>query len=117
MEQALIAAALPDPTLEKPDKVGISIPTMLRHYKTELAIGKAMMDGLAISTLGQAMQRGGKEAVVAAKYWTTCRMGWTEKVAVQNLDQHGNPANAEVVYRWADPPPMPPTEPEPEKSK
>jgi len=118
IEQAMIAASLPDPTPEKPGKIGISVPTLLKHYKTELLTGKTMMDGLAISTLGAAMQRGGKESVVAAKWWTESRMGWRGTVALQNLDKDGNPANSEVVYRWADPPPMPPTpESEPEKSK
>lgn len=110
IELEMIAASLPNPTPDKPDKIGISVPTLTRHYKAELLTGKAMMDGLAISALGAAMQRGGKEAVVAAKWWTQSRMGWRDTLAVQNLDKDGNPANAEVIYRWADPTP-PTTEP------
>lgn len=89
IELALIAASLPDPRPDKPDKIGISVPTLNKHYKTELLTGKAMMDGLAIGTLGEAMQRGGKEAVVAAKWWTQSRMGWTERIIVDD----GKPAD------------------------
>lgn len=105
IEQKMIAASIPDPTPDKPHKLGISVPTLNKHYKTELLIGKTMMDGLAISALGAAMQGGGKQAVAAAKWWTQSRMGWRDTLAVQNLDKDGKPANAEVVYRWADPEP------------
>jgi hypothetical protein len=64
--------------------LGISTPTLVKHYRGELRIGKAMMDALAISTLVAAMQRGGKEAVVAAKWWTQARMGWSEKVVMDD---------------------------------
>jgi hypothetical protein len=84
IEQKMIAASIPDPTPDKPHKLGISVPTLIKHYKTELLTGKAMMDGLAISALGAAMQRGGKEAVVAAKWWTQSRMGWTERIEIDD---------------------------------
>jgi hypothetical protein len=64
--------------------LNITRPTLVKHYGTQLAIGKATMDGLAISTLALAMQRGGKEAVVAAKWWTACRMGWSERVILDD---------------------------------
>lgn len=85
----MIAASLPNPTPDKPDRMGISIKTLIKHYKAELLVGKAMMDGLAISALGTAMSRGGKEAVVAAKWWTQSRMGWTERIIVDD----GKPAD------------------------
>jgi hypothetical protein len=89
IELAMIAAAMPTPTEKDPAKKGISIPTLHRHYATELAAGKAMMDGLAVTALGRAMSRGGKEAVVAAKWWTQSRMGWTERIVVDD----GKPAD------------------------
>lgn len=82
IELAMIAAGLPNPTPDNPERVGISIPTLKKHYRAELLTGKSMMDGLAISALGAAMQRGGKEAVVAAKWWTQSRMGWSERITV-----------------------------------
>lgn len=87
----MIAASLPNPTPDKPDKIGISVPTLKRHYKAELLTGQAMMDGLAISALGAAMQRGGKEAVVAAKWWTQSRMGWKETIKVDDGKPAGTP--------------------------
>lgn len=84
IEQAMIALSLPNPTRKNPKKLGISVDTLFKHYGSELAIGKAMMDGLAVSALGTAMQQGGKEAVAAAKWWTQSRMGWTEKIIVDD---------------------------------
>lgn len=66
------------------EAVGISEPTLRKHYKAELLIGKAQMDALAVATLGKAMQRGGKEAVAAAKWWTQSRMGWSERGIVDD---------------------------------
>lgn len=79
IELALIAKSL-----------GISDKTLTKHYGPQLATGKATMDGLAISTLALAMQRGGKEAVVAAKWWTQSRMGWTERLLIDD----GKPTDA-----------------------
>jgi hypothetical protein len=73
IEQELIAQSL-----------GISRPTLVKHYADQLAVGKATMDGLAVSALAAAMQRGGKEAVVAAKWWTQSRMNWVERVVVDD---------------------------------
>ena len=64
--------------------LGISRPTLAKHYQQQLDLGKAAIDGLAISTLVSAMQRGGKEAVTAAKWWTQARMGWSEKLLVDD---------------------------------
>ncbi len=36
-----------------------------------------------------AMQRGGKEAVIAAKWWMQARMGWTDRFIVDD----GQPAD------------------------
>lgn len=100
----MIAAGLPNPTPDNPEKVGISIPTLKKHYKAELLTGKSMMDGLAISALGAAMQRGGKEAVVAAKWWTQSRMGWTERITVVDGGTEDDPktlADTEINDRLA----------------
>lgn len=64
--------------------LGISTPTLVKHYPAELRTGKARMDALAISVLVAAMQRGGKEAVAAAKWWTQARMGWSKMVIMDD---------------------------------
>lgn len=85
IDQVMIAKAL-----------GISRPTLVKHYKPELAIGAATMDGLAISALASAMQRGGKEAVAAAKWWTQSRMGWTERVLIDDEKLRDTPVRVIV---------------------
>lgn len=45
----------------------------------------------------------------AASLWLRNRQPkrWRDTQSLQNLDKDGNPANNEIVYRWADPPPEP----------
>lgn len=93
IEQRLIAKAL-----------GIAERTLRRRYKGELMIGKAEMDGMAVATLGKAMQRGGKEAVVAAKWWTQSRMGWHEHVIVDDGKPSDTPMRI-IVELVGDPAP------------
>ena len=62
--------------------IGISAPTLRRHYSREIMIGQTEIDALAIATLVAAMRGGGMEAVIAAKFWTQCRMGWGEGTTV-----------------------------------
>lgn len=77
IEQELIAREL-----------GISRPTLVKHYEHELSVGKAVMDGLSVGTLKVAMMEGGSAGVAAAKWWQMSRMGWTERLAVDD----GKPA-------------------------
>lgn len=65
--------------------LGIAPRTLSKHYKVELRAGRGTMDGMAISALALAMQRGGKEAVAAAKWWTQSRMGWSEKLTIDDV--------------------------------
>jgi len=78
--------------------VGISEPTLRKHYKGELLIAKAEMDGLAGSTLAKAMARGGKEAVTAAKWWTQSRMGWGKRVIAGNAQPAPTPPQVIVEF-------------------
>lgn len=79
--------------------IGISEPTLRKHYKSELLISKAEMDGRAVNALAQAMMRGGMEAVIAAKWWTQSRMGWGKRVIAGN----GKPvAPPRVIVEFVD---------------
>lgn len=78
--------------------LGISETTLRKHYRGELVIGKAQMDGLAVNTLGLAMQRGGKEAVIAAKFWCQSRMGWSERVIVDDGKAADTPLRVVVEF-------------------
>ena len=86
------------------ESLHISDPTLRKHYRAELRTGKATMDGLAISALAAAMQRGGKEAVAAAKWWTQARMGWSEKLLVD--DGRADQPMRVVIELVGDPPPL-----------
>jgi len=65
--------------------LSINRRTLAKHYKVELDAGRGTMDGMAITALALAMQRGGKEAVAAAKWWTQSRMGWSEKLTIDDV--------------------------------
>lgn len=73
IDQAQIARAL-----------GMTRRTLSKHYQVELAAGRGTMDGMAVTALAVAMQQGGKEAVAAAKWWTQSRMGWSEKLTIDD---------------------------------
>ena len=69
--------------------LGCSEPTLRRHFARDIKVGATEIDALAVGTLVAAMRGGGKEAVAAAKWWTQSRMGWTERVTVDD----GKPTN------------------------
>jgi hypothetical protein len=69
--------------------IGTSEPTLRKHYKRDILIGATEIDAQAVATLVGAMRSGGKEAVVAAKWWTQSRMGWSESLIVDG----GKPAD------------------------
>jgi hypothetical protein len=69
--------------------IGISEKTLRRHYKREILVGATEIDAQAIGALVGAMRGGGKQAVAAAKWWTQSRMGWVEKILVDD----GKPAD------------------------
>lgn len=104
--------------------LGISGPTLRKHFRREIATASAEANAAVVASLhALAVGRPARKAtdnaaaqsaipanVHAAKWWTQARMDWTEGIRVtsQQLDKHGKPANAEVVYRWAEPEPSEP---------
>lgn len=64
--------------------LGITRRVLARYYKPQLDAGKATIDGLAVSAIVRAMQGTGKESFAAAKWWTQSRMGWTEKLIIDD---------------------------------
>jgi hypothetical protein len=72
--------------------LGISLKTLRKHFKDAIRVGHARIDALSILTLLNAMRGGGEAAVIAAKWWTQARMGWSERRAVDN----GKAENAPV---------------------
>jgi hypothetical protein len=76
--------------------LGISKPTLLKHYALQISVGKVTMDGLAISAIARAMRGDGKESVLAAKFWAVCRMGWTERFIVDDARLRDTPLQITV---------------------
>lgn len=74
--------------------LGISQSTLIRHYRHEIAVGSTEIDYTSINTLVKEMKKGGAAAVTAAKWWQQARMGWSEKVVVDN---NAPPAPMRVV--------------------
>lgn len=94
------------------DAIGVSAPTLRKHYRRDIMVGQAEIDAQAINTLVAAMRGGGKEAVAAAIWWTRSRMGWTERTIVDD----GRPADTQlrvIVELVGDPPPPRVEQPEP----
>ena len=78
--------------------LGISKTTLRKHYKVQLEVGKATIDGVAISALVRAMQQGGKEAVTAAKFWATTQMGYTERLPVEEKKPGDMPMRVVIEF-------------------
>lgn len=68
--------------------LGINRHTLAKAYKRELAVGQTEIDAQSVNTLLRAMRAGGKESVAAAKWWQQARMGWMERMIVDD----GKPA-------------------------
>ncbi len=94
IEQAHMAGAL-----------GISRPTLRKHYKTEIAHGGSEANAQVVAALfkaavGSANAPGNVKAQI---WWTQSRMGWRETMTVENVGKDGRPIEQTVTYRWAEP--------------
>jgi DNA-binding CsgD family transcriptional regulator len=91
--------------------LGISESTLERHFKSDIAMGKAEIDALSIRTVVSVMREGGRDGLTAAMWWQKSRMGWSEKPIAEdtlaNVPLHviielvGSPAPAQVTQREA----------------
>jgi hypothetical protein len=69
--------------------LGVSRTTMWKHYRAEINEGSAKVDANIVLKLYQdATGADRKIGVVACKWWTQSRMGWTEKM------EHSGPGGA-----------------------
>ena len=91
IEQARMAGAL-----------GISRPTLRKHYKAEIANGGAEADAQIVAALFKSAVGGNVKAQI---WWTQSRMGWRETMTVENVGKDGRPIEQTVTYRWAEPKP------------
>ena len=67
--------------------VGLSVPTLHRHYRDELDSGMAE----ANSTVAGHLYRMAETVPAAAIFWLKCRAGWKEKAAIELTGEDGAP--------------------------
>lgn len=80
--------------------IGISRPTLRKHYKRELAIGATEINGLVVAEHIKRIRAGDFKAI---EWWEKSRMGWRETTTVENVGKDGRPIEQIVTYRWAEP--------------
>ena len=76
--------------------IGVSPPTLRRHYRTALDCGMSKADAMVLESLfRQAIGRGTKVSAACAIFWAKCRRGWREN------QQNGESVegNREIVLR------------------
>jgi hypothetical protein len=75
---------------------GIDPKTLRQHFRRELAIGVAKINGLCSQGIVRAMQNGEPWSLC---FWAKTRMGWREKSAHEHqmLDDQGKPTRPSGV--------------------
>ena len=68
--------------------VGISPPTLRKHYSLELGLGKAESSAAIADTLFNKAQAGDTTAMI---WWTKAQMRWSETVKQELTGQDGAP--------------------------
>jgi hypothetical protein len=59
--------------------IGISEPTLRKHYEAELHSGMTKANAAVAQALYQTALGPGKAGIVAAIFWLKCRAGWNDK--------------------------------------
>jgi DNA-binding transcriptional regulator YdaS (Cro superfamily) len=82
--------------------LGISKPTLRKHYKREIATAASEAHARISASLFT-MGTTGKN-VAAAIWWEKTRRGFSETMRVEQTGADGRPIESVVTYKWADPP-------------
>lgn len=89
--EAMAGYGVPFEQIASITRGGIDLNTLKKHFRTELASGKAK----ANAKIGQRLYRKAEEGDTAALiWWTKAQMGWTDKTVVdhQSSDRSMSPA-------------------------
>lgn len=81
--------------------VGISEPTMRKHYEHELDTGATKANAMVAQTLFQKTQGNGPGAVAAAIFWLKARAGWREYPAAASDEPKPEPMGKKEAARVA----------------
>jgi hypothetical protein len=87
-------------------ETGIDPKTLRKHFRRELEIGVAKINGLCSQAIVRGIQRG---EAWAACFWAKTRMGWRERSTHEHqmLDETGKPAKMGGVVVIIDGAPAP----------
>ena len=89
MVSTMCAAGIPQASIAK--ALGLSEPTLRRHYRHELDNGGILATAKVAANLFRMATGEGREAVTAAIFWMKTRAGWKETAAVELSGKDGAP--------------------------
>lgn len=75
--------------------IGISDVTLRKHYKVELAVGKAKASAKIAQTLFNKAVKGDTTAGI---WWTKAQMGWSEKTQHEITGAGGEPFDVQITF-------------------
>lgn len=80
--------------------VPVSVPTLRKHFRTEIASAATLANGRVIANLHRMAVGKGRDAVKAAIWWTQARMGWRDApTELHHGGIDGKPLNLVVTFR------------------
>lgn len=98
-QQAEMMAGVGVPQSDIALLLGISEPTLRKHYADDLARGMAKANARVGQSLFQQAVGGN---VAAAIFWTKSRMGWSEKTTLEVTGKDGGPLRVEAEQKAAE---------------
>lgn len=93
--QAETASGLGLPHEQIAALIGISDVTLRKHYKVELAVGKAKASAKIAQTLFNKAVKGDTTAGI---WWTKAQMGWSEKTQHEITGAGGEPFDVQITF-------------------
>lgn len=91
--QAMAGFGLPQEKIAR--IVGVSQPTLRKHYRDELDLGADKANSLVADSLFKKALANGPSSVTAAIFWLKTRAGWKETV----VQEHGSDPNKPLIHR------------------
>ena len=87
--EGMAGAGIPQASIAK--AIGLSEPTLRKHYRHELDNGGTLATAKIAGNLFRMATGEGREAVTAAIFWLKTRAGWKETAAVELSGKNGAP--------------------------
>lgn len=85
--QALVAFGITEIDIAK--YIGISVPTLRKHFVKELELGAVQANAAVAKRLFEKATKDGDTTCII--WWTKTRMGWSEKRRTELTGQEGGP--------------------------